>query len=175
VLQFLNALEAAGCIERREGARNVRIIRPPQSEAALDRTETTPVPVVGQVAAGLPILAEENVEEYVAVSTRLARPPHRYFLLRVRGDSMNRAGILEGDLVLVRHQRVANAGDSVVALIDDSATIKRLRPGASTIVLEPDSTNTAHGPIIVDADFQIQGVVVGTVSTGEHPKGKARR
>ena len=175
VLQFLDSLEAAGYIARGDGARNIRVLHPPPAEQNPDQTRTTLVPIVGQVAAGLPILAEQNIEDYLPVSRRLARPPHRYFLLRVVGNSMDRAGMNDGDLVLVRQQSSAEAGQNVVALIDDQATIKRLRPGAEAIMLEPQSTNAAHRPIILDAEFQIQGVVIGVVPQDPLPVPAAAR
>jgi repressor LexA len=121
------------------------------------------VPVIGQVAAGSPILAIENVETTVPVSKRIARPPYRYFFLRVVGDSMDRAGIQDGSLALVRQQWTARTGDLVVALVDDAATIKRLRIAGEIAVLEPMSANPRHRPIVVDGEFRIQGVVVTTM------------
>lgn len=166
VVQYLEVLAEAGYIERRAGARNIRVLRSASFE---ERTETISVPVLGQVAAGTPILAEQNIDEYIQVSRSLARPPHRYFLLRVQGDSMDRADLYDGDLVLVRQQPTAVAGERVVALIDDSATVKVFRPGAGAALLEPRSSNPAHKPIVVDHDFRILGVVVAAVRpvTGE--------
>lgn len=164
VMQFLDSLEAAGCIERREGARNIRVLRAPDHEFGSDRTETVKVPVVGRVAAGLPVLAEQNVEDYVSVSRQIARPPHSYFLLRVVGDSMDRAGISSGDLVLVRQQSTANPGEHVVALIDEEATVKRFHPTPTAVILEPVSSNPANKPIVLDRDFQVQGVVVRSIT-----------
>jgi repressor LexA len=164
VIQFLDALEGAGIIKRGPGARNIRIVDVTPSLGTPDRTTTVPVPIVGHVAAGLPILAEENIEQYLSVSTRLAGPPHKYFLLRVHGDSMNRAGINDGDLALVRQQFHADSGDRVVALIDDQATVKRFRPGSDAVILEPVSSNPVHRPIVVDHEFLIQGVVVATIT-----------
>lgn len=125
--------------------------------------QTVNVPIVGAVAAGTPILAEENIEGFVAISTTLARPGGKYYLLRARGDSMNEVGINDGDYVLVRQQPVANAGDRVIALIDDEATVKEYWPEKEIVVLKPRSTNPENKPIIVDRDFQIQGVVVAAV------------
>jgi repressor LexA len=127
------------------------------------RAETVNVPVVGTVAAGNPILAEENVEGFIPISTTLARSGGTYFLLRVRGDSMDRAGINDGDFVLVRQQSTAEPGQNVVALIDDEATVKSYHPGRDVIVLRPHSTNSAHQPIVLDRQFQIQGVVVTAI------------
>jgi len=108
-------------------------------------------------------LAEENIEAYLPTSVRLARPPHRYFFLRVVGDSMNKAGIKNGDLALVRQQAVAQDGDRVVALIDDSATIKEFHRVPGAVLLKPRSTNEKHKPIILTEDFQIQGIVTASI------------
>ena len=163
VTQFLDALEAAGYVKRGSGARNVRILRVHASSAHRGHARTLLVPLVGTVAAGLPILATENIEAMIPVSDQLAKGHHRYFLLRVSGDSMNRAGIQNDDLVLVRQQSTAQPGQSVVALIDDEATVKKLRVTPHAIVLEPVSSNEKHKPIILDREFTIQGVVVGTI------------
>lgn len=163
VAQFLDALQQAGYIERASGARNVRILRRPAGAAPSDRADTVLVPLLGRVAAGQPILAAENVEDYIPVSTSLARGRWNYFILRVRGDSMNRARIQDGDLVLVRQQHTAETGEHVVALIDDSATVKRLRIGRDAILLEPQSTNPVHRPIVVGPEFRVQGVVIATI------------
>ena len=125
--------------------------------------QTIDVPLVGTVACGIPILAEENVEAIVPVSKRLARMPYRYFLLRAQGDSMDKKGIDNGDLVLVRQQQVAENGDTVVALIDGEATIKEIQVSKDAVILKPKSTNRAHKPIIVSSDFRIQGIVVASI------------
>ena len=127
------------------------------------RAQTVDVPLIGMVACGAPMLAEENVQAKIPVSTKLAKPPHHYFLLKAKGDSMDQKGIDDGDLVLVRQQTTANDGDMVVALIDDKATIKELRVVKETYVLNPRSSNKTHQPIVLTKDFQIQGVVVTTI------------
>jgi repressor LexA len=163
VVQFLEALQEAGYIGRTAGARNVRVLHRPTGSPLPDRADTIPVPLIGEVAAGQPILAVENVEAYIPVATSLARGQWTYFILRVNGDSMDRAGIEDGDLVLVRKQDTAQAGEHVVALIDERATVKRLRIARDALLLEPVSTNPIHKPIVVDRDFRIQGVVVATI------------
>ncbi|MBA7550151.1 LexA repressor [subsurface metagenome] len=125
--------------------------------------QTIDVPLIGTVTCGLPVFAEENYEAMIPVSVKLARPPHKYFLLKVKGDSMNKKSINDGDIVLVRHQVTANNGDIVVALIDDETTVKEFNMYEDTIVLKPRSTNAAHKPIILTRDFQIQGVVVTSI------------
>ena len=127
------------------------------------RAQTVDVPLIGSVACGTPVLAEENIQAKIPVSVKLARPPHRYFLLKANGDSMDQKGIDDGDLVLVRQQTIAKDGDTVVALIDDEATIKEFRIGGETFVLRPISKNKQHQPIVLTKDFQIQGVVVTVV------------
>jgi repressor LexA len=125
--------------------------------------KTVDVPIVGTVAAGTPILAEQNIEGFASISTSLAKPGGEYFLLRVTGDSMDEVGINEGDFVLVRQQPVAENGDHVIALIDDEATVKEYHPKEDVVILKPRSTNPDNKPIILDRDFQIQGIVVATV------------
>lgn len=128
---------------------------------------TVNIPIVGRIACGLPLLAEENVEAMIPVSTKLAHPGSRYFLLRAVGDSMNEAGINDGDFVLVRQQQTANDGDIVVALIDDEATIKEFHRKKDVVILKPRSSNKTHQPIILTSNFMIQGVVVTTISNFE--------
>ena len=121
--------------------------------------KTVNVPLVGSVPCGTPVFAEENIEGVFPVSTKLARKPHRYFLLRAIGDSMNQKGIQDGNLVLVRQQQSAENGDRVVALIDEEATIKEFHRTSNAIILRPRSTNKRHHPIILTDDFQVLGVV----------------
>jgi len=133
-----------------------------ESTETADHAQTVNVPLVGTVPAGLPLLAEENFEMMLPVSTRLAKPPHQYFLLRAVGDSMNKKGINDGSLVLVRQQPDADNGQSVIALINDEATVKEIHKTSDVIVLKPKSTNPEHKPIVLTEDFQIQGIVVAT-------------
>jgi repressor LexA len=115
------------------------------------------LPVVGQVAAGQPVLAEENIEEYVPVPG-IAGGDDGEFVLRVRGDSMKDAGILEGDFVIVRKQDTAGDGEIVVALVGEEATVKRFFREEDHIRLQPE--NDAMEPIRTP-DAQILGRVVG--------------
>lgn len=116
------------------------------------------LPVVGQVAAGSPVLAEENIEEYVAVPPAAGGETGEY-VLRVRGDSMVDAGILEGDYVVVRPQSTARDGEIVVALVgDESATVKRFFHEGDHIRLQPE--NARLDPIR-SSDVQVLGKVVG--------------
>ena len=158
IAQYLDALEEGGYIKRGKGARNIKILKSPYDNN--NSSKTVKVPVVGYVPCGAPFLAEENIEKQIVVSEKIAKPPYKYFMLRAVGDSMNKARINDGDLVLVRQQMTANNGDIVVALIDDEATIKKLRLHKDHITLEPNSTSPNHCPIVLERDFKIQGIVV---------------
>jgi repressor LexA len=157
---ILDRLSERGIVQRRPDGR-LQLLKNPEGDRSNART--VEIPLVGTVPCGQPILAEENVETLIPVSTSLARPPHRYFLLRARGDSMTEAGIEDGDLVLVRQQPTAMNGEVVVALIDDEATIKEFHRGPKVIVLRPRSRNGGHQPVVLTDDFQIQGVVVTAI------------
>lgn len=129
-----------------------------------ETARTVAVPLVGSISCGSALLAEENVEAYIPVSTTLVKPGNKYFLLRAVGDSMNEAGIQPGDLVLVRQQNMAENGQKVVALIDDDATLKEFQHKGNVVTLIPRSSNPKHKPIILERDFQIQGVIITSVS-----------
>ena len=113
-----------------------------------------PIPVVGNVAAGVPILAEQNIEDHLMLSPDLAE--EGWFALRVRGDSMINAGIYDGDLVIVRPQQDAPDGTIVVALVEDEATVKRLDRSTGRVRLVAE--NPAYAPIEPD-----HAAMVGTV------------
>jgi len=153
----VNRLIKNGFIERTVG-KNLRILKDIDSHNQSERVIT--LPLVGTVPCGVPLLAQENVEAMIPVSQKLAKPGAQYFLLRAQGDSMNQAGIEDGDLLLVRQQPVANYGEQVVALIGDEATVKEFNRKNDKVVLRPRSSNPKHQPIILDEDFMIQGVVI---------------
>ena len=115
------------------------------------------LPLVGQVAAGQPIVAEENIEEYIQTPS-FAGGEDGEFLLRVRGDSMEDAGIIEGDLVVVRSQEHATDGDIVVALVGEEATVKRFFQESDHVRLQPE--NASMEPIR-SRDVRVLGKVVG--------------
>ncbi|HYG57974.1 MAG TPA: transcriptional repressor LexA [Symbiobacteriaceae bacterium] len=139
----------------------------PRAIEVLDESFSTPrkrtvnVPVLGRVTAGLPIYAEQNVEDHFPLPADFVRADEKeLFFLTVQGDSMVEAGILDGDYVLVRHQPSANNGDIVVAMIEDEATVKRFFREKGHIRLQPE--NRYMDPIIVPA-AEILGKVVGLV------------
>ena len=121
------------------------------------RVDTLSIPVVGQVAAGQPILAEQNIESYFPIPTEYV-PRGEAFILKVKGDSMINIGIMNGDSVLVESTKEARNGDVVVALIEDSATVKTFYREDGHIRLQPE--NDTMNPIIVD-DCMILGKVFG--------------
>jgi repressor LexA len=156
---LMEELEENGFLEKKnEGG--YRLIKDLSQE---NMARTVSVPLVGTVTCGAPMLAEENIEALIPVSTSIAKPGWKYFLLRAKGDSMNKAGINEGDLILVKQQATANNGQNVVALIDDEATVKEYQHRGDFVTLLPKSYNDLHQPIILTRDFQIQGVVVATI------------
>ena len=157
---ILQVLIKQGLLKKRLDG-SIQMVRDLQN--TITHARTVNIPLVGVVACGTPILAEENIEGYFPVSTQLAKSGHDYFLLRADGDSMNNAGIQDGDAVLVKQTPVANEGDVVVALIDDKATVKKLHFAQGAIVLKPQSSNKEHKPIIVTENFQVQGVVKATI------------
>ncbi len=123
----------------------------------LTRRELVNVPVVGQVAAGEPILASQNITNYFPIPTEFM-PNEQTFMLRVKGDSMINVGIYDGDLVLVEQQNTAKNGDIVVALLDDSATVKTFYKEKDRVRLQPE--NDALDPIYA-SDIAILGKVIG--------------
>ncbi len=164
VQDILEQLQEKGVIMKLRSGHYQLLVDPVLTGA---HTQTVDVPLLGSVACGKPILAEENIEGYIPVSTAIAKPGARHFFLHARGDSMDKAGIKEGNIVLVRQQSAANEGERVVALIDNEATIKEYRRSNGVVVLMPRSTNPKHKPIIVTDDFQVQGVVVAVISSLE--------
>lgn len=160
----LQRLEKAGLI-RRIGKR-IRLVSSSMTSNA--SVTTVEVPLVGSIAAGAPILAQENVEVSIPVSTALARPGSKYFLLRVQGTSMNQAKvkgveITNGSILLVRQQTTADNGEIVVALVNDEATVKILDRRNGMIILRPKSLDSSHRPIVLTNNCIIQGVVVGVL------------
>lgn len=162
--QHLRALERKGVLEISSGAsRGIRLRS--RSTARLGRL--LELPVVGRVAAGSPMLAEENVQARVQVDPNLFTPRADY-LLRVRGLSMRDAGILEGDLLAVHRTAEARSGQMIVARIGDEVTVKRFRRRGHLVQLLPE--NPDFETIEVDLrreSFAIEGVAVGVVRNGK--------
>ena len=155
VHSHLETLEKNGYIRR--DPTKPRAIEICDDSFQMVRTEMVSLPVIGQVAAGLPILAQENIETYFPVPAEFV-PSGESFILNVKGDSMINAGIFSGDQVFVNSCNTARNGEIVVALIDDSATVKTYYKEDGHIRLQPE--NDTMDPIIVD-DCQILGRVFG--------------
>ena len=162
VNDHLVALEKKGYIERSSKARGIHVTA--KAAAGLYEAGRTAglLPLVGRIAAGQPILAEENVEGHVAVSPALGRM--KGYCLKVRGDSMIEDGILDGDIIVVDQGREARPGDTVVALVGDEATVKRYHPRGDQVELRP--ANARMQPMILPArSVKLQGVVVALQRT----------
>ena len=151
----LSTLEKNGYIRR--DPTKPRAIEICDDNFQMVRTEMVSLPVIGTVAAGQPILAEENIESYFPVPAEIL-PQGESFILRVKGDSMINVGIYSGDQIFVQSCNTARNGDTVVALIDDSATVKTFYKENGHVRLQPE--NDSMEPIIVD-DCQILGKVYG--------------
>lgn len=155
VHSHLETLERNGYIRR--DPTKPRTIEILDDDFALTRREMVNVPIVGTVAAGMPILAEENIEDYMPIPVEML-PNKEIFMLKVKGESMIDAGIYNNDKVIVAKQSTAENGEMVVALLDDSATVKTFYKENGHIRLQPE--NAAMDPIIVD-DVKILGKVIG--------------
>ncbi len=156
IYKHLQALERKGYIRRSQGgARGITLLRADHGNEP--RQGGAQVPLVGLVPAGMPLLAEENIQRFVHVPGHLLRSRANYFALRVQGDSMVDACILDGDLVIVRATNTANDGDIVVALIGDEATVKRLRSRSGQKYLQAE--NPDYPDIFPEQEWTIQGVV----------------
>ena len=155
VHSHLETLEKNGYIRR--DPTKPRAIEIIDDSFNLTRREVVNVPMLGKVAAGQPILAVENIDNYFPIPAEFM-PNEESFMLRVKGESMVNAGILDGDNILVKRQKEAHNGDIVVALVDDSATVKTFYKENGYIRLQPE--NDSMEPIIVP-DCEILGKVFG--------------
>ncbi|KPJ61314.1 MAG: hypothetical protein AMJ46_02915 [Latescibacteria bacterium DG_63] len=180
VRYYLGILEKAGCIKRTgKVSRGIEVRREWIDSAKRESWRFAPIwagcegcklraielieiPLVGRVAAGAPIFAEENIEDIITLDNRLAKPG-KLFALRVHGNSMRDAGLLDGDIAVVRQQSHADSGDIVVALLGEEATVKRYVLSEGEIVLKPE--NKDYEPMIVKkgTQFSVVGRVVGSI------------
>ena len=155
VHSHLESLEKNGYIRR--DPTKPRTIEILDDDFALTRRELVNVPVIGTVAAGVPILAEQTIEDYLPIPAEIL-PNKEVFMLKVKGNSMIEAGIYNGDKVIVAKQPNAENGDKVVALVDDSATVKTFYKENGHFRLQPE--NSSMDPIILD-QVEILGKVIG--------------
>lgn len=165
VQDHLAALERKRYISRHpHKSRGIEILIHKNNKQENGNINTTEIPIVGRVTAGSPILAQENLEGTLAVDKSIIRNSNNVFALRVQGNSMINAGILDGDFVLVHQQPMANQGEIVVALIEDEATVKRFYKEKNRIKLQPENENMS--PIVVDPkdkNISIVGKVEGVI------------
>jgi repressor LexA len=162
VVSHLNALEAKGYIRKIEGkTRGLMLLA---DEKGKTPDEMIRVPLVGNVACGMPIWAEELIEDWIPLSTKLVGHNQDVFMLRAKGDSMNLAGIDDGDYIVFRRQNTALPGDKVVVLIGTEATVKRVKFDKNKVIFEPVSSNKEHKPFVPQpGTFMVQGKVVGVI------------
>ena len=158
VHSHLETLEKNGYIRR--DPTKPRAIEIVDDNFNLVRRETVNVPIIGKVSAGQPLLAVENIDGYFPIPSEYM-PNNKTFILIVQGDSMINAGIFNGDYVIVEQQQTAENGQKIVALVEDSATVKTFYKEDGHIRLQPE--NDTMEPIIVEQDqfFQILGKVIG--------------
>ena len=142
-------------------SRSIRVLK---NEEGVSETKafTSRIPLLGTVAAGKPLLSEENADGYVTIAEPFVRPGKTYFALRVRGSSMINAGILEGDLAIIEKADVASEGQIVVAVVDNAITLKRFYREENRIRLQPE--NPDFQPIYTN-DAHLAGIMVGLVRT----------
>jgi repressor LexA len=156
----LRALETKGHLKRLRGKSRGLV---PHNWPKVLRAEFPPMPILGRVPAGGPLLAEENIEGTLDLSEEFAG--QKVFALKVHGDSMIEAGICEGDLVVVRAQNHAEAGEIIVAQVDGESTVKRLARRNGKLWLQP--ANRRHEPIAVEGDTKVLGKVIGVIRSYE--------
>ena len=165
VFEQLHRLEKKGFIKRhKKTARSIELIK--RTERIPEKHGTVKlikIPVIGTIAAGQPLYAFENPESEILIDESSVGKG-RFFALKVKGESMIKAGINDGDLVIIRRQPLAEPGEIVAALIDDEATIKRLRMANGKVFLDPENDSFSPIEVTYRDDFRILGKLVSTVS-----------
>jgi len=162
VEQHLRALARKGWINRHpHKSRGIEIRKTPEETGA--RHNTIAVPLVGRISAGLPLLARENIEAVITIDKFFLRQDGRLFALQVTGDSMIKAGICHGDILIAHQQPGAQNGDIVIALIGDEATVKRFSKKGKTIALIPENDSMRPIKISRKEDFRILGKAVAAL------------
>ena len=166
VVRHLSALAKKGFIARSSKARDIRILRSPDYESLsaggyFPSGEEMQLPLIGTVTAGSPILTEQNIERNITVPRYLVRNSQPCFVLRVQGYSMIRAGILDGDMLIIHSTKLAKNGDIVVALVGNEVTVKRLVTTGSQSYLKAE--NPQYEDIYPQEDWSIQGKVLALI------------
>jgi repressor LexA len=163
-VSHLEALEAKGYISKVDGKARGLIVNTGQNVRGSD--DLVQVPLVGNVACGMPIWAEEMIEEILTLPRSLVRYTQDVFMLRATGDSMNLAGIEEGDLIVFHKQEYADNGDKVVVLLGNEATCKKFVVEKNQPIFRPMSSNPANQDIVPEENtFMIQGKVVNVIKS----------
>jgi len=164
VQDHLGGLERKGYISRRaHKARSIEVLGHDTSKEN-DNNKAIEIPIVGEISAGRPILAQENIEGNIVIDKSIVKNSNGIFALRVKGDSMINAGILNGDYVIASQQQDAEQGDIVVALIENEATVKRFYKEKNRIRLQPE--NDTMEPIIIkpnENQIRIIGKIKGVI------------
>lgn len=158
VVKLLKSLEEKGYIKRSNKARGIEVFNPegePISRGLIS------IPLLGRITAGIPMLAEEQIEDWLNLPVSLVRGRKDVFLLKVMGMSMKDAGILNDDLVIVKQQKIADVNDIVVALLEDEATVKRLVKKENKFYLKAE--NKEYPNIYPEHEWSIQGKVIGVI------------
>lgn len=161
VQRHLEALEKKGYLTRDSRSRGITIAARFREAAASLADNIVRIPLIGRIPAGGPMLAQENIEEWVTLPTDLTQGKRDVFILRTTGDSMIGAGIFDGDLLIVQPQETAKHGDIVVALIGDDATVKRFVQKDNLAYLKAE--NPKYPNIFPDQEWHIQGKVTAVV------------
>ncbi len=158
VAKLLRILEDKGYIRRSGKARGIEVLNPEGEPVGMGMIS---LPVIGRITAGLPMLAEEQIEDWLNLPVSLIKGRKDVFLLKVQGMSMKDAGILNGDLVIVKQQKIADINDIVVALLEDEATVKRLVKKDNRFYLKAE--NKDYPNIYPEHEWSIQGKVIGVI------------
>jgi len=164
VQEHLKALVRKGQIRRNPNQwRGLELVVSNKNRDETDKHSTVSVPLIGRVAAGLPVLADENFEGTISVDRSLVGRATKLFALHVSGDSMIKAGIYDGDIAIAQQQSVADHGDIVIALLGDEATVKRFYRKSKVIILQPENDTMQPMRISEASDFKILGKVIATL------------
>ena len=161
VKRHIDALIKKGFLNIAENSSRTLSLNESESSSNLQHSDTVEIPIIGRVAAGQPILAEENVEGTFSIQKSLINGKSDCFALRVKGDSMINAGIFEGDVVIVNPQKEANNGEIIVALLGNEATLKRFERKNGKIALIPENDKYDKIKVNEEDDFSIIGKALG--------------
>jgi repressor LexA len=164
VQEHLKALIRKGQVRRNPNQwRGLELMVANKSRDEVTQYSTVSVPLIGRVTAGVPVWAEENFEGTISVDRSIVGRATRLFALHVRGDSMVKAGIYDGDIAIAEQQSVADHGDIVIALLGDEATVKRFYHKKKAIILQPENDTMQPIKITEGSDFKILGKVIATL------------